>query len=142
MRRVVVVCVLCLAPGPALFAQSVVYRVAWWDAASLGGAGVLALLADRSDLPHGPPPCAPCDPASLPAIDHAALHTFSGSAASASTVGVVGLVAATGLASVVGLPARQARGNAAVFATGIAWTTAATEWLKIAVHRSRPILYT
>ena len=49
------------------------YRVAWWDAASVLVAGGLSVIPQAAGLPRGAPPCAPCDPASLPGIDHAAL---------------------------------------------------------------------
>src|SRR5205823_7092811 len=59
------------------------YRVAWWDAASVLVAGGLSVIPQTAGLPRGAPPCAPCDPASLPGIDHVALHTFSASAGTA-----------------------------------------------------------
>src|SRR5437588_60439 len=69
------------------------YRVAWWDAASVLVAGGLSVIPQAAGLPRGAPPCAPCDPASLPGIDHAALHTFSASAGTASSVLLAGVVA-------------------------------------------------
>src|SRR2546430_16024505 len=62
------------------------YRVAWWDAASVLVAGGLPIIPQAAGLPRGAPPSAPCDPAALPGIDHAALHTFSASPGSASSV--------------------------------------------------------
>src|SRR5207249_9832642 len=44
------------------------------------------------NLPHGLPPCAPCDPASVLNIDRAALHNASASAATASTLMLGGVV--------------------------------------------------
>jgi len=38
--------------------------------------------------------------------------------------------------------APQARGNLAVLANSITWTAASTQWLKVLVHRKRPVLYT
>src|SRR5437588_741600 len=93
--------------------------------------------------PHGPPPCAlPCDPASLPGIDHLALHTFSGSAATASSVLLASVVVSSGLASLAGATPAQVRGHAAVYANALTWTLAASQWLKVLAHRSRPVLYT
>src|SRR5947209_14636307 len=118
------------------------YRVAWWDAASVLVAGGLSVIPQAAGLPRGAPPCAPCDPASLPGIDHAALHTFSASAGTASSVLLAGVVAGSGFASLHDLTSAQARGNAAVLLNSLAWTEAATGWLKVAVRRNRPILYT
>jgi len=118
------------------------YRVTWWDAASVGTAGVIAVLPVALKLPHGLPSCAPCDPASLPGIDRAGLHTFSRGASTASTVLLAGVVGVAGFAGLHDRDPAQARGNAAVLLNSLAWTQAATEWLKVAVHRNRPILYT
>jgi undecaprenyl-diphosphatase len=132
---------LTVAARPAATQRS--YRVAWWDAASVLAAGGLSLIPDAAGLPHGPPPCAlPCDPASLPGIDHAALHTFSGSAGTASGVLLAGVVGFSGLASLEGASPAQVRGHAAVYANALTWTLAASQWLKVLAHRSRPVLYT
>ena len=118
------------------------YRATWWDAASVSAAGGLAVLPVALALPKGAPSCGPCDPASLPGIDHAALHTFSSSAGTASTVLLAAVVGGAGFASLHDLAPAQARGNAAVLLNSLAWTEAATGWLKVAVRRKRPILYT
>ena len=118
------------------------YRVSWWDAASVLVAGGLSVIPDAAGLPRGAPPCAPCDPASLPGIDHAALHTFSGSAGTASGVLLAGIVAGSGLASLVGTTPARMRGHAAVYANALAWSFAASQWLKVLAHRSGPVLYT
>jgi membrane-associated phospholipid phosphatase len=118
------------------------YRVSWWDAAAVATAGALAVIPTAAGLPHGPPPCAPCRATSLPGIDHAALHTFSGPARTASSVLLVSVAGFAALASLDGASAAQARGHAVVFANSLAWTYAATEWLKVLAHRSRPVLYT
>ena len=55
---------------------------------------------------------------------------------------LVGVAGFAGLASLDGASAAQARGHAAVFANSLAWTLAATEWVKAVTHRSRPVLYT
>jgi membrane-associated phospholipid phosphatase len=118
------------------------YRVSWRDAATVGVAVAAAVIPAAAGLPHGAPSCAPCDPASLPGIDHAALHTFSGSAATASSVLLAGMVGLSGVASLDGATPAQVRGHAVVFANSLAWTLAATEWLKVLTQRNRPVLYT
>ena len=118
------------------------YRVTWWDAGSVGAAGALALIPVALNLPHGPPPCAPCDPASVPGIDRSALHNASASAATASSVALGGVVGAAAFVSLHGLDPSQRRGNAVVLLNSLAWTQATTAWLKVLVHRSRPVLYT
>src|SRR5438067_12909509 len=90
------------------------YRVTWWDAASVGAAGALSLIPVALNLPHGPPPCAPCDPASVPGIDRAALHNASAGAATATSVVLGGLVGAAAFVSLHGLDPAQPRRNAAV----------------------------
>src|SRR5256885_14762320 len=85
MRRLAVaITLLTVAARPAATQEP--YRVAWWDAASVLAAGGLSIIPEAAGLPRGAPPCAPCDPASLPRIDHAALHTLSGAAGTASSV--------------------------------------------------------
>src|SRR5437667_2241362 len=117
------------------------YRVTWWDAGSVGAAGALALIPVALNLPHGPPPC-PCVPASVPGIDRSALHNASASAATASSVVLGGVVGAAAFVSLHGLDPAQRRGNAVVLLNSLAWTQATTAWLKVLVHRSRPVLYT
>src|SRR5437764_7734355 len=118
------------------------YRVAWWDAGSVLVAGGLSVIPQAAGLPRGAPPCAPCDPASLPGIDHVALHTFSASAGTASSVLLAGVVVSSGLASLAGATPAQVRGHAAVYANALTWTLAASQWVKVLAHRSRPVLYT
>ncbi len=142
MRRLAVAITLCTVAARPAAAQTS-YRVAWWDAASVVAAGGLSVIPDAAGLPHGPPPCAlPCDPVSLPGIDRAALHTFSGSAGTASSVLLAGVVAGSGLASLAGATPAQVRGHAAVYANALAWSLATSQWLKVLAHRSRPVLYT
>jgi len=141
VHRPAVAVLLLLASARAVAGQ-LPYRITWWDAASVSAAGGLALLPVALSLPTGAPSCAPCDPASLPGIDHAALHTFSSSAGTASHVLLAAVVGGAGFASLHDLTPAQARGNAAVLLNSLAWTEAATGWLKVAVRRNRPILYT
>ncbi len=130
-------------PTPCvLAAQRVTYTAGWGDVATFSGAGLLALLPVESGLPHGPPPCAPCDPAGLWGIDRWAVHPANAQAGHASDVLLLGVAGSAGLASVLGVPADRARGNAAVYLDAVSLTGAATEWLKVLVHRSRPVLYT
>lgn len=136
----VAISLLTVAARPA--ATQDPYRLAWWDAASVSVAGALSVIPEAAGLPRGAPPCAPCDPASLPGIDHAALHTFSRSAGTASTALLASVVAGSGLASLGGATPAQVRGHAAVSANALAWTLAASQWLKVLAHRGRPVLYT
>ena len=121
------------------------YRVTWWDGASIAAAGGLGLIPHAAGLPRGAPPCgspAPCDPASLSGFERVALHTFSGSAGTASTVALVGVLGFSGIASLEGATPAQARGDVAVLSNALGWTFAATEWVKVLAHRTRPVLYT
>ncbi|HEV2749701.1 MAG TPA: phosphatase PAP2 family protein [Gemmatimonadales bacterium] len=118
------------------------YRVTWWDGVAIGAAGALGAIPTIAGLPNGPPPCAPCDPGSLSGFDRIALHNFSASAGTASSVALAGVVAFSGYASLHGTTSAQERGNVAVFSNALAWTFATTEWVKVLAHRSRPVLYT
>lgn len=141
MRRWTValaLCVVVVRPGVA----QAPYRVTWWDAASVAAGGAIALIPLFAGLPQGAPPCAPCDPASLPGIDHAALHTFSRPAGTASHVLLVAGGGFAALASADGANAAAVRGNVVVFANALTWTEATTQWIKVLAHRSRPVLYT
>jgi membrane-associated phospholipid phosphatase len=131
-----------LSAGAGLAVAQAPYRVTWWDAASIGTAGALTLLPHALHLPHGPPPCAPCDPASLLGIDRAAVHPFCGAASTASSVLLAGVVGFAGVALLEGRPAAAARTNVVVFANAIVWAEATNAWLKVLAHRSRPVLYT
>src|SRR5437879_12434578 len=140
-RSAVAVLLLFASARPAL--GQTPYRVTWWDAGSVGTAGVPPGLSMAPQLRVGLPSCAlPCDPAAVPGIDRAALHNASATAATGSTVLLGGVVGAAAFASLHGLDAAQARGNAAVLLNSLAWTQATTAWLKVIVHRSRPVLYT
>jgi membrane-associated phospholipid phosphatase len=146
MRRVVVALTLLAATNRAAAAQrpdtnEIRYRVSAWDAASLAAGGVLALIPEAAGLPAGPAPCGPCNPTSVPSIDGAALHNASGGANTASSVLLLGVAGFSGLASLDGATAAQVRGHVALFANSLTWTLATTEWLKVLVHRNRPVLY-
>src|SRR2546422_7919424 len=144
MRRLVAALVLLAVSGPSALGQAP-YSVRWGDAVSVVASGVAALIPEATKLPKAAPSCgaiAPCDPASLLGIDRAALHTFSGSASTASHALLVGVIGFAGVASFDGATPAQRRGHVAVFANSLAWTLAATDWMKVLVRRKRPVLYT
>src|SRR2546428_8008927 len=138
-RPALVLTLIALAGRPAPGQQP--YRVTWWDAASVAAATAFGVIPEAAGLPHGLPPCAPCDPSSLPGIDRAALHTFSGPASTASTVLLAGVAGFAGLASLDGATAGAAPGHAAVLADSLAWTFATTGRLQVAVHPSPAVLH-
>ena len=141
MRRLAAAIVFLVVSGPSAAGQAP-YSLRWGDAVSVAAAGVAALIPDATKLPKVAPSCAPCDPRSLPGIDRSALHTFSGSAGTMSTALLVSTVGFAGIASLDGATAAQRRGHVAVFANSLAWTLAATDWMKVLVRRKRPVLYT
>jgi len=118
------------------------FRATWFDAVSVGTAGILYVVPGAVGLPNGAPSCAPCDPASLPGVDRWALRPVSATVGAVSNLALVGVAGSAAFLSVYGLPGAQARGNAAVLANSMAWTAATTEWLKVIVRRKRPVLYT
>ena len=141
MRRLTAAIVFLVVSGPSAAGQAP-YSLRWGDAVSVAAAGVAALIPDATKLPKVAPSCAPCDPRSLPGIDRSALHTFSGSAGTMSTALLVSTVGFAGIASLDGATGAQRRGHVAVFANSLAWTLAATDWMKVLVRRKRPVLYT
>ena len=118
------------------------YHASWADAVSVGTAGLLFVLPEALGLPHGPPSCAPCDPATLPRVDRWALHPVSATGDAASDVVLAGVAGFTAFAGLHGLPVQQGQGNFVVFANTASWTAASAEWLKVLVRRKRPVLYT
>src|SRR5205823_8306698 len=115
MRRLAAALVLLAVSGTSARGQAP-YSVRWGDAASVVAAGVVALIPEATKLPKSGPSCgstAPCDPASLPGIDRSALHTFSGSASTTSTVLLAGVIGFAGLTSFDGATAAQRRGHVA-----------------------------
>jgi membrane-associated phospholipid phosphatase len=146
MRRSVLVSSLLAVSGTAAGAQGPsplpIYRSSWADVAAVGGIGVVAVLPGVLKLPSGPPSCAPCSPSELPGVDRWVVGKNSALARNGSTVLLLGI---GGMASYLGAHDRsgtQARGNVAVIANAISWSAASTNWLKVAVHRKRPVLYT
>jgi membrane-associated phospholipid phosphatase len=118
------------------------YSVGWADLAAVSAAGVTTLVPKLLLLPRGAPSCAPCNPAGLPGIDRWVVGANSSVARRGSDVLLIGINGlAAGLVAVDRSPG-QARGNLAVLANSVGWTAASTEWLKVLVHRKRPVLYT
>lgn len=115
------------------------YTSGWWDVVATAGGGVVAgaALVSRPPLSH----CAPCDSLSLPAYERIGIRSHSSTAGTASSVLLVGIAGGVALASLRGVEPARARGNAAVLADAVSWTVAATEVIKLGVHRARPALY-
>lgn len=127
-----------LAQGPSPIPN---YRSSWADVATVGGVGVVAVLPGILKLPSGAPSCAPCSPSGLPAIDRWVVGNNSPPARKVSTVLLLGIGGMATYLSAHDRSAPQARGNFAVMASSISWASASTAWLKVAVHRKRPVLY-
>lgn len=127
---------------PAVGQDRPTYHASWGDAVSVGAAGLVFVLPAALGLPKGAPPCAPCDPAMLSAVDRWAVHSLSNAANVGSDVALAGVGGFSAFAALVGLPAAQRRGNVAVLAEAASWTAASAEWLKVVVRRKRPVLYT
>lgn len=116
-----------------------VYTAGWWDVAATAGGLV---VAGAGALTHPPAAaCAPCSAGDLPGIDRGVLEWHSPGARTASTVVLIAGAGGTALAALSGMEPARARGNAVVLALAVSWTSAATEWLKVGVHRARPALY-
>ena len=143
-RRLIQLSLALLAVPTAGVAQqpSGAYRSGWGDLAALAVLAGAAIAPSVAGLPHGPPDCAPCDPASLWGIDRGVVGHATAGAGAASDVLVLGVMGGAALAVVAGAPSAARTGNAAVFGETIAAAYAATSWLKVAVGRERPVLYT
>ena len=128
--------------GHAQASGTTTYRADWADVAAVTVSGVTALLPGLLKLPHGAPSCAPCDTTGLPAIDRWAVGQHSSFAQTGSNVMLVGVGGLSAYLTTHDLAAREARGNLAVLANSITWTSATTQWLKVLVRRKRPVLYT
>jgi len=130
------------AGGPLRAQEGTPFRTGWPDAVAIGAGGALALLPIALHLPAGTAPCAPCDPNTLSSLDRIAVHQQDPAADRASTLLLLGAGGAAGLGSVWGEDRSRAIANAVVFADAITWAATADQWLKVTIHRSRPILYT
>jgi len=118
------------------------YSAGWADVAAVSAAGVTTLVPKLLLLPRGAPSCAPCNPAGLPGIDRWVVGANSSVARRGSDLLLIGINGlAAGLVAVDRSPG-QTRGNLAVLVNSVGWTAASTEWLKVLVHRKRPVLYT
>ncbi len=140
-RRLVALCYTTALAAGSLTAQNATprYTTGWWDVASVAGSGLLAGVGILARPPAAS--CAPCDRAGLIGLDRGVLGSNSSAARMGSHVLLIGVAGGAVLASVTGLEPARARGNAVVLAQAISWTTAATELLKVGVHRARPALY-
>ena len=86
-----------------------------------------------------PPPCVPCDPADLPAIDRWSVRTEQPAWGRASDVVLLGLVGGTWF----DLGRREGgRKHLLTSLEALGWTQASTQILKNATNRSRPVMYT
>lgn len=140
-RRLTILCAgLALGAG-ALAAQNATprYSAGWGDVVAVSGAGLLTVAGALAHPPAAA--CAPCNPADVIGFDRGVIDWNSTVARRGSDVLVLGVVGGAALASVSGIEPARARGDAAVLATALSVTTAATEWLKVGVHRARPALY-
>lgn len=118
------------------------YQSGWVDLAAIAALAAAAIVPSAAGLPHGPPDCAPCDPASLWGIDRGAVGHRTAGAGTASDVLVLSVMGGAALAVIAGVPSADRTGNAAVFGETIMAAYAATGWLKATVGRERPVLYT
>lgn len=140
-RRLTLLCAGLALGGRSLAAQNATprYTAGWVDVVAASGA---ALLTAAGALAHPPAAaCAPCDPADLTGFDRGVIDWNSTAARRGSDILLLSVVGGAALASVGGMEPARARGDAAVLANALLWTTAATEWLKVGVHRARPALY-
>ena len=145
MRPIVTTFCLLAAPTATGLAQGSPirsYRASWADIAAVTVSGTTALLPVLLNLPKGAPSCAPCPASDLPGIDRWVVGTDSRLARGGSNVLLLGVGGFVTYAAVHDRSASEARGNIAMLANSISWTSAATQWLKVAVHRKRPVLYT
>jgi len=145
VRRAVALILLMYAlPGRVAAQDSsrTFYRSGWADVVSVTAAGGVYFLPGAFDLPKHGPSCAPCDPATLPAIDRGAIHEESPSLDVTSTATLLVVGGYSAFQALHGLTPEQWHGNFAVLANSASWTAAAAEWIKVLVHRERPVMYT
>ena len=128
-------CLIALQSSPVV-AQSPPprYSSGWWDVVAIAGGGVIAGAGPLAR-------CAPCNVDDLPGIDRGVIGWRSGTARTGSDILVLGVAGGAMLGAVWKISPARARGDAVVLANALSWTTAATEWIKVAVHRARPALY-
>jgi membrane-associated phospholipid phosphatase len=133
-------CAATLAALPAAAQNATPHYTAGWRDVAVTAGGLLVAGAGAVARPPVAT-CAPCAAAGLPGIDRGVLGWNSSAARSASTVALIAGAGATALGALSGMEPARARGNAVVLAEAVSWTSAATEWLKVGVHRARPALY-
>jgi membrane-associated phospholipid phosphatase len=140
-RRLTVLCTTLALCAGSLTAQDGTprYTARWGDVAAVAG-GALVTVAGALTRPPAAT-CAPCNPAGLIGLDRGVIDWNSAAARRGSDVLLLGVVGGAALASVRGIEPARARGDAAVLVNALTWTTAATEWLKVGIHRARPALY-
>ena len=123
------------------------YSIGTTDALVFAGSGVIGVIPVLSgkSLPYGR--CNPCDSGRLWGIDRSTIGLPRENISTLST-GTMGLTVA-GAAALVALTRhgepeanRAALEDIAVLAQSLEIDAAATEWLKVAFHRARPVLYT
>jgi len=142
MRRVIAVALALSLAGQASQAQTDRYRATWWDAASFPAGALLYMTPSRLGMPRNAFACVPCDPATLLGIDRISVHPVSNRADIASDVALYVVAAGTAVVGLGHLSPPQWQGNFATFANTAIWSAAAAEWMKVLVHRSRPVMYT
>lgn len=146
MRSISITLSLLMASATAAVTQSptaeVRYSASWVDVAAVTATGVTSLMPGLLKLPSGPPSCAPCSPSTLPGIDRWVVGANSSLARRGSDVLLFGVGGLAAYAALHDRSSQQARGNLAVLANSVTWTAASTSWLKVLVHRKRPVLYT
>jgi membrane-associated phospholipid phosphatase len=141
VHRLTVLCSTLAFGAGGLAAQNATprYTARWGDVAVVTGAGLLTVAGALAHPPAAA--CAPCNSADLIGFDRGVIDWNSTGARRGSDVLLISVVGGAALASVAGLEPARARGDAAVLATALSVTTAATEWLKVGIHRARPALY-
>jgi undecaprenyl-diphosphatase len=108
-------------------------------AASVLSAGAVYLLPGVLDINAGPPECAPCDRAAVPAFDRWVIRPEVPGVSYASTYLLAGLGAVTVLEQLRGADgARRALGTV----EAASWAVGITELAKALFDRNRPVLYT
>ncbi len=114
------------------------WEISAGQVASILGAASVALIPRIFSINDGLPTCAPCDPATLPAIDRWAVSTENTGWGNASWVGLLGLAAGTWYEL-----NKQPNGNADVAASveASAWTVGVNQVAKAVFNRNRPVLY-
>jgi len=118
------------------------YSASWVDVAAVTATGVTALVPVLFKLPSGPPSCAPCNPADLPGVDRWVVGATSSLARRGSDGFLIGVIGLAAYEAAHDRSPQQARGNFAMLANSVSWNAASTAWLKVLIHRERPVLYT